>query len=142
MKTMSEEEKKIYDRLRKLRDSKKGSIAQMAKEAGFNAGTLQFYFNGNRIPDALHIVKLCEEFDISADWLLGISDVNIGSKRSMMIDGEAIKKIFELFADIMEQQMKEYIAAPLMKKLIEGILEEMKDNKHVFERYFWRDEAK
>ena len=138
MNKMSGEKKTVYDRLRKLRKSKKSSIAKIAKETGIYTGTLGNYFSGKRTPNAEQIVKLCKAFDVSADWLLGISDVNMRDKRSVTIDDEAIKEMYELLAGIMEQQMEEYIAAPLMKKIMEGILGEMKDNKHIFERYFAR----
>ena len=38
--------------------------------------TVGFYENGDRIPDALTLRKICERCQVSADWLLGLSDVS------------------------------------------------------------------
>lgn len=33
-----------------------------------------YWINGKTIPDTANIIRICEILEISADWLLGISD--------------------------------------------------------------------
>ncbi len=35
--------------------------------------TVGFYLNGDRVPDALNLIKIAEKCNVSADWLLGLS---------------------------------------------------------------------
>ncbi len=48
---------------------------QCAKDLGISRGALSFYENGERKPDAEILVRMCEYFKVSADYLLGLSDV-------------------------------------------------------------------
>lgn len=48
---------------------------QCAKDLGISRGALSFYENGERKPDAEILVRMCEYFNVSADYLLGLSDV-------------------------------------------------------------------
>lgn len=51
------------------------SASAMARIAGLSSASLNFYLNGERRPDATALAKLCKAFNVSADWLLGLSDV-------------------------------------------------------------------
>ena len=42
---------------------------------GMSRQTVGFYYNGNRIPDALGIRDIAEKCGVSADWLLGLSNI-------------------------------------------------------------------
>ena len=59
-------------RIRKLR----GNISQdkCAEALGISRGALSFYENGERKPDAEIIFKMSAYFNVSADYLLGISN--------------------------------------------------------------------
>lgn len=46
-----------------------------AKHVGLSRQTLGYYLNGNRLPDANNIIKICRACNVSSDYLLGLSDV-------------------------------------------------------------------
>ena len=50
------------------------TLEQFAKKLGMSRATVGFYAAGQRIPDALGLKKITETCNVSADWLLGISD--------------------------------------------------------------------
>lgn len=50
------------------------SAAEVAKKAGISSASLNYYINGKRCPDAQALFKLCTAYNISSDWLLGLSD--------------------------------------------------------------------
>lgn len=42
-------------------------------EVGMTAATLSRYLSGNRTPELQYVVKIAEYFNVSIDWLLGMS---------------------------------------------------------------------
>ena len=69
------EQKITQDRINELYRESGTSLAKMAASVGISPASLQNYTSGERTPDAQGIVKLCKAFNVSADWLLGLSDV-------------------------------------------------------------------
>lgn len=66
----------FYDRINLLyAESGAKSHDEFSKMAGITRQTISFYLNGNRKPDYPMTIKLCNAFHVSADWLLGLSDV-------------------------------------------------------------------
>ena len=65
------------DRLRELRGKK--SQAAFAEFIGTSRANIGFYENGDRVPDAVTLVKIAQKCNVSADWLLGITEIQ--SKR-------------------------------------------------------------
>lgn len=61
------------ERFCSLRGSK--TQAEFAEFIGVSRPTVGFYENGERLPDALVLRKIAEKCGVSADWLLGLSDV-------------------------------------------------------------------
>lgn len=68
-------------RLRELRKGKGISQDQLSKELCVSKSTIGLYETGDTLPDAKTLRDLAVYFDVSADWLLGLS-----SKRSPDID--------------------------------------------------------
>ena len=64
---------KFYERFRELR----GDMTQsdFAKKTGLSRPTIGFYENGERLPDAYKLKQIAEKCGVSADWLLGMTDV-------------------------------------------------------------------
>ena len=56
-------------------------IAEFARSIGFKAETIRRYVKGERAPNGAFLYDLCKATGISANWLLGLSDV-----RSMLTD--------------------------------------------------------
>lgn len=64
----------LAQRIKKLRLSLGMTQRQFAQKAGCTAATLSAYENGSKSP-SLEIVKgIAEAFDVSIDWLCGLSD--------------------------------------------------------------------
>lgn len=61
------------ERFRKLQGDR--SNTEFAEFLGISRQTVGFYCNGDRIPDALGLKEIAETCEVSADWLLGLSDV-------------------------------------------------------------------
>jgi len=51
------------------------SIAAFAKTLGMSSPTIGFYENGNRLPNASDLLRIATIYGVSADWLLGLSEV-------------------------------------------------------------------
>ena len=50
------------------------SNTEFAEFLDISRQTVGFYCNGERIPDALGLKKIAEKCNVSADWLIGLSD--------------------------------------------------------------------
>lgn len=50
------------------------TIKEFSDKLGMSRATVGFYAAGQRIPDALGIKVIAEKCNVSADWLLGLSD--------------------------------------------------------------------
>lgn len=75
MKQLDEKKKRLpsfQERLWKLMGTDQ-SQTEFAKQIGLSRQTLGFYLNGDRIPDAEGLLKICKACNKSADWLLGIT---------------------------------------------------------------------
>lgn len=62
-------------RLRRLIEEKGITQNQLAEIIGKTRQTINGYTLGNAAPDSDTLIKLCEYFNVSADYLLGLSDV-------------------------------------------------------------------
>lgn len=63
------------------------SNKKMGEFLGISSATVGYYANGDRLPNAEDLKNICQKCSVSADWLLGLSDV-----RSPDIDTQAICK--------------------------------------------------
>ncbi len=64
---------KFQERFRKLQGEM--SNTEFADFLGITRQTIGFYLNGNRIPDILCLAQISRRCNVSADWLIGTSDV-------------------------------------------------------------------
>ena len=62
------------ERIKELREEKGLTQAQLGKELMLNQNTISDYENGKLEPSVQTIIKLCDIFDITADYLLGRKD--------------------------------------------------------------------
>jgi transcriptional regulator with XRE-family HTH domain len=62
-------------RLKQIRLNKKLSQAKIAADIGVSDTQYQNYEYGKSEPTLTVIIKMCEYFQVSADWLLGLSDI-------------------------------------------------------------------
>lgn len=63
---------KFTERFRELRGERDNT--EFGKFLGISRQTVGFYYNGDRIPDALGLKQIAEKCGVSADWLLGLSE--------------------------------------------------------------------
>lgn len=74
------EKESFKSRFRELYDlSGCPSITQFAKQLDMNRQSVDRYYNGERCPDAPALAQICEKMNVSADWLLGLSDIRTSS---------------------------------------------------------------
>lgn len=64
--------KVFRDRFDLLRQERNFSNTEFSKFLDMSRQTVGFYLNGNRVPDALTLIKIAEKCNVSADWLLGL----------------------------------------------------------------------
>ncbi len=62
-------------RFRSLVDDSKETQEKFGKRVGLSRNTVSLYYNGKRNPDSMILTKICKCCHVSADWLLGFSDV-------------------------------------------------------------------
>lgn len=65
---------KFQNRFQILVDEKKKTFRQLAGECGISNGSLAAWYRGDSMPNSNALIKLCKYFDVSADWLLGLSN--------------------------------------------------------------------
>ncbi len=65
---------KFNEKLRELRTEKKLTQKQIAKLLGISTTCYGGYEQGYREPDFKTLVKICKLFEVSADYMLGLTD--------------------------------------------------------------------
>ena len=61
------------ERLKFLREEKGLTQKEVAEAIGFAQSAVAFWANGKRIPNAFAIVALAKFFDVTSDYLLGLT---------------------------------------------------------------------
>lgn len=61
------------ERFRELQEGR--SNTEFAYFLGISRQTVGFYCNGDRVPDAMTLIKISQKCGVSADWLLGLSQI-------------------------------------------------------------------
>lgn len=62
------------DRLKELQEERNVTGRQIADATGIQHSGITSYLRGDSMPNARALIKLCKYFDVSADWLLGLSN--------------------------------------------------------------------
>lgn len=65
----------IASRIKELRQEKNVSQAALAKEIGVSQKAIDYWERGVNEPKASYIVSLADYFNVTADYLLGRTDV-------------------------------------------------------------------
>ena len=74
-KAVTDDFKVFSERLSALMKERNVTQEELAHELGIKRQTVSLYKNGQSTPDAAQLKKIATFFDVSADWLLGISNV-------------------------------------------------------------------
>ena len=87
--------KKFGKRLRELRKTRHLSQEKVAYEIGVAPGTISRYESGRMIPTGEVICEACRFFRVSADYLLGLSDIKVPNK-DLVSNYKEIREKYEL----------------------------------------------
>lgn len=86
----------LANRIKELRHSVNMTQREFAKEAGFTAATLSAYENGSKSPSLEIIMGIAKRFDVSIDWLCGLSE----QKNNKSTSFETYSNIIETLLNI------------------------------------------
>jgi len=99
----------LIERLKELMADK--TLKEMAEKLDISPSTLSMYFSGKRIPHPEIIIKVCRYFDVSSDYLLGLSDVKERDKylneNDYVIEIKKLKKEISRLNEIIGSIKKE-----------------------------------
>lgn len=89
------------DRFRALVDAQ-GGVSEVVRLTKISRPTISFWYNGQRTPDAEHLIILARTFNVSADYLLGIDNETLLSKadflkKELFIMKEDLNTIIDTF---------------------------------------------
>ncbi|GAA6394905.1 hypothetical protein I4100191B2_23870 [Clostridiales bacterium] len=104
---------KRFELLRKEHGSNNTDFAEFLK---MSRQTVGFYLNGDRVPDALNLIKIAEKCNVSADWLLGLTNT-----RSQDIEIKQICEKIGLEEQVIIQLQGIYEGRDYEPETIEGI---------------------
>ena len=93
----------IGERLKQLRIKKGLKQQELADMFGLSSGTISFYESEQRKPDIDFIVAIAKYFDVSTDYLLGLT--NAIDKEN--IDISKVTGLNDFSLTILEQSLKE-----------------------------------
>lgn len=69
----------IGERLRELRKSRKKSVEVVSGMIGVTEASWLSWEHGERLPNLKYVLLIIDFFDVSADWLLGLTDSKKGA---------------------------------------------------------------
>lgn len=71
---------------------------EFAKFIGVSRATVGFYENGERVPDALTLIRIADKCDVGVDYLLGLSNLRDGNADDRALEKRYGFNDFTLFA--------------------------------------------
>jgi len=75
MSNMEDLQIKFTERLKELRAKKGISQRDIAKEIGISQNSYCLWEQGKTQPDLEKLIKLCQFFDVTVDYIVGYSDI-------------------------------------------------------------------
>ena len=82
----------IINRIRTLREDRDLRQIDVSNATGIDQKTLSNYETGKTNPDSFAIIKLAEFFNVTTDYLLGVSEENFYNKDNLIYSLEQIEK--------------------------------------------------
>jgi transcriptional regulator with XRE-family HTH domain len=91
------------NRLRKLRNEEILTQRELAELMNLSGATIAMYKTGKRSPDRETIIRLAKMFQVSVDYLLGVTDIrNYSDTPKSYLSGEVVEEMNELIRDLMK----------------------------------------
>lgn len=72
------------NRIKELREDRDLRQIDVTNAVGIDQRTLSNYETGKTLPDSYAIIELAKFFNVSTDYLLGVTDYNYSSKNSIL----------------------------------------------------------
>ena len=116
----------IGDKLKKLRQGKKLTQTEFADKIGISRGTYAHYEINKRHPDYQTLIKIAEFFDVSTDYLLGVTnnpsrDENKEQKLKEFLEQPGVP--YDENTYIPEEKLK------ALRELLESVAEKLPDSE-------------
>ena len=103
-------------RLKELREQKRLNQEGMALKINVSQSTISAYEVGERTPDLETLITIARFFDVSIDYLVGLSDIKQPIKRSdLMTDELEYLYVYKQLSDVDREKVKAYIDGLLRK---------------------------
>ncbi len=80
------------NRIKSLREDRDLRQIDVAVKTGIDQRSLSNYETGKTNPDSYAIIKLAEFFEVSCDYLLGVTDTNLRTQKAVIDELESIEK--------------------------------------------------
>ncbi|GAB2026919.1 helix-turn-helix domain-containing protein [Lactovum odontotermitis] len=87
------------EKLRAMRKNKGWTQAQLAKRLQLVTGTISAYETGQKYPSIEVFVSICQLFDASADYLLGLSDQQMPLRMGALSDAQ-LQPFLQIIAEV------------------------------------------
>lgn len=108
----------IGERILRIRKAKGITQSELANKLGCKRQSFTNYEIGRRTPNIDMIVKLSKYFNVSADYLLGITDIEKPPKNITEYQTATLKEIIETYGQVSQEN----IAIEEMSELIKAII--------------------
>lgn len=99
-------------RLKMIREKLDLTQQQVADMIGVSKTNYNYFENGERFIPLMHLLKFCESFDVSIDYIFELSDISITSKRINSLDkkeiGRRIREIRQM-NNLTQKQLAEIL---------------------------------
>lgn len=83
------------NRIRILREDRDLRQIDVSNATGIDQKTLSNYETGKTNPDSFAIIKLADFFNVTTDYLLGVSEENFYNKNNLISSLEQVEKTIE-----------------------------------------------
>lgn len=87
------------NRIRALREDRDLRQIDVANATNIDQKTLSNYETGKTNPDSYAIIKLAQFFNVTTDYLLGVSDINFVNKDAILSVIDDVKLQLESISD-------------------------------------------
>lgn len=87
-------------RLRELRKEKGFSQVELGEVLGYGYTAISSYESGRNEPRFADLIRICETLDVSADYLLGISDIR---KPYAVLDKNDLMRLYHRAAELAKE---------------------------------------
>lgn len=109
----------IGERISELREQKGITLTELANILSLQKSAMSYIENGSRLPKADLIVKMCDYFNVSSDYILGLQDVtdneNLSINKNLGLSEKAIETL-----EYYKEEHLDYLISAINLLLEEG----------------------